>query len=230
MANLGLVLGLESVPVTLHEVLAGKASVDDAIYEGPNGLKVVPSGISLQGFQNADPEKMKDVMRDLIGRSDFLLIDAPAGISKDGVVALAIADEVILVVNPELSSMADALKTKILTEMVGGKVYGAILNRAGMENTELRRHSVEDVLGVRVIDMIPEDANVRGQPPTRHRWSSSTRHPGLPGPSGGSQQTSRARSTRKSRSRSRKGSWTGWHGPSSAAPPADRGETPSQRD
>ena len=101
MANLGLVLGLESVPVTLHEVLAGKASVDDAIYEGPNGLKVVPSGISLQGFQNADPEKMKDVMRDLIGRSDFLLIDAPAGISKDGVVALAIADEVILVVNPE---------------------------------------------------------------------------------------------------------------------------------
>ena len=57
--------------------------------------------------------------------------------------------------------MADALKTKILTEMVGGKVYGAILNRAGMENTELRRHSVEDVLGVRVIDMIPEDANVR---------------------------------------------------------------------
>jgi len=161
MANLGLVLGLESVPVTLHEVLAGKASIEDAIYEGPNGLKVVPSGISLQGFQNADPEKMKDVMRDLVGRSEFLLIDAPAGISKDGVVALAIADEVVLVVNPELSSMADALKTKILTEMVGGKVYGAILNRAGMENTELRRHSVEDVLGVRVIDMIPEDANVR---------------------------------------------------------------------
>ena len=84
MANLGLVLGLESVPVTLHEVLAGKASVDDAIYEGPNGLKVVPSGISLQGFQNADPDKMKDVMRDLIGRSDFLLIDAPPGSARTG--------------------------------------------------------------------------------------------------------------------------------------------------
>jgi septum site-determining protein MinD len=40
-------------------------------------------------------------------------------------------------------------------------VFGAILNRSGMENTELRRHSVEDVLGVRVIDMIPEDTNVR---------------------------------------------------------------------
>ncbi|MDD1672106.1 MAG: cell division ATPase MinD [Methanomicrobiales archaeon] len=161
MANIGLILGLEGVPVTLHEVLAGKATIDDAIYEGPSGVKVVPSGISLQGFQQANPERMRDVMKALVSRCDFLLIDAPAGISKDGVVALAIADEVILVVNPELSSMADALKTKILTEMVGGKVFGAILNRAGMENTELRRHSVEDVLGVRVIDMIPEDTNVR---------------------------------------------------------------------
>lgn len=161
MANIGLILGLEGVPVTLHEVLAGKATIDDAIYEGPSGVKVVPSGISLQGFQQANPERMRDVMKALVSRCDFLLIDAPAGISKDGVVALAIADEVILVVNPELSSMADALKTKILTEMVGGKVFGAILNRAGMENTELRRHSVEDVLGVRVLDMIPEDTNVR---------------------------------------------------------------------
>lgn len=161
MANIGLILGLEGVPITLHEVLAGKATIDDAIYEGPSGVKVVPSGISLQGFQQANPERMRDVMKSLVSRCEFLLIDAPAGISKDGVVALAIADEVILVVNPELSSMADALKTKILTEMVGGKVFGAILNRAGMENTELRRHSVEDVLGVRVIDMIPEDSNVR---------------------------------------------------------------------
>ncbi|MDD3622700.1 MAG: cell division ATPase MinD [Methanofollis sp.] len=161
MANLGLVLGLEEAPVTLHEVLAGQAKVDDAIYEGPNGVKVVPSGISLQGFQNADPDRLRDVMRSLVDRCDYLLVDAAAGISKDGVVALAISDEVILVVNPELSSMADALKTKILTEMVGGTVYGAIINRSGMENTEIRRHSVEDVLGVRVVDMIPEDPNVR---------------------------------------------------------------------
>ncbi|MBP2145972.1 septum site-determining protein MinD [Methanofollis sp. W23] len=161
MANLGLVLGLEEAPVTLHEVLAGQAKIDDAIYEGPNGVKVVPSGISLQGFQNADPDRLRDVMRSLVDRCDYLLVDAAAGISKDGVVALAISDEVILVVNPELSSMADALKTKILTEMVGGTVYGAIINRSGMENTEIRRHSVEDVLGVRVVDMIPEDSNVR---------------------------------------------------------------------
>ena len=161
MANMSLILGMDDVPVTLHEVLAGKADIEDAIYEGPGGVKVVPSGISLQGFQQADPDKLRDVMHRLIDRCEYLLIDAPSGISKEGVVPLSVADEVILVVNPELASMADALKTKILCEVMGGRVYGAILNRAGLEHTEIRSHSVEDVLGVRVIDVVPEDANVR---------------------------------------------------------------------
>jgi septum site-determining protein MinD len=161
MANVGLVLGLQDAPVTLHEVLAGKGSISDAIYEGPGGLKVIPSGISLQGFQQADPDKIRDVMSEIVKRCEFLLIDAPAGISKDGVVPLAVADEVILVVNPELSSIVDALKTKILTEVVGGHVLGAIINRVSQEKTEIITKKMEKVLGVKVIGIIPEDANVR---------------------------------------------------------------------
>ena len=161
MANMALILGMDEVPVTLHEVLAGKADIEDAVYEGPAGVKVVPSGISLQGFQQADPDKLRDVMHKLVDRCEYLLIDAPSGISKEGVVPLSVADQVILVVNPELASMADALKTKILCEVMGGSVYGAILNRAGQEHTELRSQIVEDVLGVRVVDVVPEDANVR---------------------------------------------------------------------
>ena len=48
MANMALVLGMDEIPITLHEVLAGKADIEDAIYDGPGGVKVVPSGISLQ--------------------------------------------------------------------------------------------------------------------------------------------------------------------------------------
>lgn len=161
MANLGLLLGLERSPVTLHEVLAGTARIEEAIYDGPGGVKVVPCGISLQGFQNANPERLQEVMRYLLDGVDIMIIDAPAGISKDGVIPLAIADEVILVVNPEISSMADALKTKVLTDMVGGHVSGAILNRAGVEKTELKRQKVSDLLGIPVIAAVPEDANVR---------------------------------------------------------------------
>ena len=161
MANLGLVLGLGETPVTLHEVLAGEAKIRDAMYEGPYGLKVVPSGLSLRGFQNADPERLKDVMRDLTDRCDFLLLDAPAGIGTDAVVPLTVADEVLLVVNPEISSLVDALKINILTEMVGGTVGGAILNRASLEDAGMGRRKIEETLGVPIIDTVPEDADVR---------------------------------------------------------------------
>jgi septum site-determining protein MinD len=161
MANLGLSLGLADVPVTLHEVLSGKASIKEAIYEGPGGVRVVPSGISLQGFQQSNPELLRDILKDLTDTLDFLLIDAPAGISRDGVVPLAVADDVILVVNPELSAIVDAMKTKILTEVVGGHVYGAIVNRATPESMGSISQKMEKVLGTRVIGMIPEDPNVR---------------------------------------------------------------------
>lgn len=161
MANLGLVLGLERSEVTLHEVLAGKADVKDAIYDGPNGVKVLPSGISLQGFQNADPEKMIDVMGTLVENYDYMLIDAPAGISKDGVVPLAIADDVILVVNPEISSIADAMKTKVLVEMIDSSVLGIVLNRVGTTTTELSNEKVENLLDCKILEAVPDDANVR---------------------------------------------------------------------
>ena len=89
------------------------------------------------------------------------MIDAPAGISKDGVVPLAVADEVILVVNPELSSIVDALKTKILTEVVGGHVLGSIINRVDQDKSDVISRKMEKVLGVKVLGIIPEDSNVR---------------------------------------------------------------------
>ncbi|VVB89321.1 Iron-sulfur cluster carrier protein [uncultured archaeon] len=161
MANLGLLLGLEKSKITLHEVLGGSAKINEAIYDGPAGLKVIPSGLSLKGFQNCDPDRLREVMTSIVEGMDFVLIDAPAGISKDGVIPLAVADHVILVVNPELASMADALKTKALTEMLGRSVEGVILNRAELERTEINRNKVAELLGVKVLEMIPEDANVR---------------------------------------------------------------------
>ena len=161
MANLGLLLGLEKSKVTLHEVLAGKADVKDAIYDGPNGVKVLPSGISLQGFQDADTEKMVDVMGDLVESYDYMIIDAPAGISKDGVVPLAVADDVILVVNPEISSIADAMKTKVLAEMINSNVLGMVLNRSGTTTTELSNEKVENLLDCKILEVVPDDANVR---------------------------------------------------------------------
>lgn len=161
MANIGLLLGLEKSKITLHEVLSGEAEIKDAVYDGPSGLKVVPSGLSLKGFQKSNPDKLKQVISVLTDGMDYVLIDAPAGISRDGIIPLAVADRVLLVVNPELSSLTDALKTKTLTELLGKQIEGAILNRTELEKTEISRNKVQELLGVQVLETIPEDANVR---------------------------------------------------------------------
>ncbi|MCZ7383134.1 MAG: AAA family ATPase [Candidatus Methanoperedens sp.] len=88
MANLGLLLGLEKSKITLHEVLSGEAEIKDATYSGPAGLLIVPSGLTLKGFQKANPDKLKNVVSKLTEGMDYVLIDAPAGISRDGLIPL----------------------------------------------------------------------------------------------------------------------------------------------
>jgi septum site-determining protein MinD len=161
MANLGLVLGLERSKITLHEVLAGEAEVSQAVYRLPSGLKVVPSGISLRGFQDADPDRLQFVMNELIKDAEYVIIDAPAGINKDGVIPLAVADEVILVVNPELSSMLDAAKVEAVVDIVGGTLGGIVINRVPPYRASMTVQKIGEVMNAPVLGVIPEDSNVR---------------------------------------------------------------------
>lgn len=55
MANLSLVLGMEDIPVTLHDVLAREADLKDAIYEGPAGVKVIPVGSAWRRSRRPSP-------------------------------------------------------------------------------------------------------------------------------------------------------------------------------
>ncbi|RLG36922.1 MAG: septum site-determining protein MinD [Candidatus Alkanophagales archaeon] len=161
MANLELLVDFGGHRRTLHDVLAGDAEIDDAIYTGPGGVDIVPGGISIKGFQKANPEHLKHVMSDLLGKYDFVIIDAAAGLSKEVIVPLSLADEVILVVNPEIPSIVDALKTKAVAEMVGSRVENAILNKVVGEKIELTRDKISELLEVTIIETIPEDINVR---------------------------------------------------------------------
>ncbi|MEE8167370.1 MAG: cell division ATPase MinD [Candidatus Hydrothermarchaeales archaeon] len=162
MANLELHLGLEGMKVTLNNVLSGDAEIEDSIYQGPGGVKVIPAGISLDGLKNADPDRLKSVLRQLMDMTDILLIDSPPGLGKAVITALATAQEVILVVIPEISSMSDALKTKIVAKKLGTHILGAVINRAGYdEKTDLTTPEVEAILEVNVLGVIPEDVELR---------------------------------------------------------------------
>ncbi|BDH79901.1 MAG TPA: P-loop NTPase [Methanothermobacter sp.] len=160
MANLELVLGMEGKSVTLHDVLAGKADIEEAIYEGPEGVKVVPAGISLEGLRNVKLERLEEVLSQLLEDTDILLIDAPAGLEKDAITALAAAEELLLVTTPEIPSISDVLKTKIIADKLDVKIIGVIVNREQHDKTFLTVDEIETILEVPVISVIPEDPEI----------------------------------------------------------------------
>jgi septum site-determining protein MinD len=161
MANLELILGMEGKSRTLQDVLAGECEIEEAIYEGPGGVKVVPAGISLSKLKRVNPERLAGVMESLVDRTDILIIDAPAGLGKEAYIALSMAENLILVVNPEISSLSDALKTKKVAEMCGTNVLGAILNRATGNEFDLTAHHVGAVLETQILTVVPEDSEVK---------------------------------------------------------------------
>ncbi len=174
MANLALILGLGGQKTTLHEVLAGEARLSKAIYDGPQGVRVVPSGISLNGIQRARLGRLRKVVADLARKFKFILIDAPSGLDRDAIVALMMAQETVLVVTPDIASISNALKTKIVAERLGVKPTGVIVTRATDRPVDLPGDEIASTLELPVLATIPEDPEVRhsvafGEPVVTYR-------------------------------------------------------------
>ena len=160
MANLELILGMEGKSITLHDVLSGEASIEDAIYEGPGGVKVIPAGISLEGLRKIRLDRLEEALSILVENADILLIDAPAGLEKDALAAIAAAQELILVTTPEVPSISDALKTKIVANKLGVEITGVVINREQHDKTFLTVNEIETILEVPVIAVVPDDPEV----------------------------------------------------------------------
>ncbi|MEE9593781.1 MAG: cell division ATPase MinD [Candidatus Hydrothermarchaeales archaeon] len=156
MANVELRLRLDKKGKSLHDVLAGDADVHEAIYDGPGGLKVVPCGTSLEGLRAADPNKLGEVLMKVLETTDVLIIDAPAGLGT-ALGAMAVAHEMLLVVNPEIASVADAMKVKQVFQELEGVFLGVIVNRASYNEEDLKIGEIEALLDSEVIAVVPED-------------------------------------------------------------------------
>jgi septum site-determining protein MinD len=161
MANLELIIGMEGKPVTLHDVLAGEAAVSKAVYKGPAGVRVVPAGISLEGIQKAKLDRLKSVVTKLAQGTEILLIDGPSGLERDALTTLAMGDELVVVINPDITSVSDALKTKIVARHLRVKPLGIVITRTTDKRVDLPKERIETILELPVLAVVPEDLEVQ---------------------------------------------------------------------
>ncbi len=158
--NLSLHLGIPFYPITLHDVLRGDADSSQAIYEHPSGLKIVPASLKTDDLVETNIEKLNRVMLNLLGRADIIIIDAAAGLGKEALSAVNVADEIIVVTNPELPAVTDALKTINVAKQLGTGVLGVVVNRYRGLKHELRIPDIESMLEAPIISVVPEDIAV----------------------------------------------------------------------
>ncbi|MSS74921.1 septum site-determining protein MinD [Candidatus Pacearchaeota archaeon] len=159
--NVGLHLGAPVVPVSLNHVLSGRAKVGDAIYEHESGMKIIPSSLSIKELKRLNHGKLKDVGKKLRKMADYIIYDSAAGLGEEALASLESGDELIIVTNPEIPAVTDALKTAKVIEQLGKTVRGVIVTRVRGVKTEMPIQNVRDMLELPIIGVIPEDKNVQ---------------------------------------------------------------------
>jgi len=159
--NLGFHIGIPLYPKTLHDVLKGDAHITEAMYIHDSGLRVVPAGLSVEDLKDTSPENLSDVLLDAVGEPDFVLIDSAAGLGNESINAIEASDEVMIVTNPNLPAVTDALKTVNIAEEAGTDVTGVILNMVKDHDSELSTEEVESMIGYEVLMEVPDHEKVQ---------------------------------------------------------------------
>ena len=110
LANIDVMLGVRAKR-NLGHVLAGECELADAIVEGPFGIKIIPATSGAQAMTELSHAQHVGLIRafgSLEDEMDVLLIDTAAGIS-DMVISFArAAQDVVVVVCDEPTSITDA--------------------------------------------------------------------------------------------------------------------------
>ncbi len=110
LANVDVLLGLKPRR-NLSDVLAGQASLTDVVVSGPCGLRIVPAASGTQAMVHLSAQQhagLISAFSEIAHQMDVLIVDTAAGIA-DGVISfLRAAQEIVVVVCNEPTSITDA--------------------------------------------------------------------------------------------------------------------------
>jgi len=110
LGNLDLLLGL-SPKATIHEVLSLQKTLEEVVWEGPLGLKVLPASSGIAELAELNDHQKLFLLNELDHYAeslDAVLIDTGAGISSNVLFFNIAARERIVVANNEPPSLTDA--------------------------------------------------------------------------------------------------------------------------
>jgi septum site-determining protein MinD len=163
LRNLDIVMGLENrIVYDSVDFIEGRCRLRQALIRDKRApeLYLLPTA-QTRDKSAVNPEQMMMLCDELRKDFDFIIIDSPAGIEQGFHTCLAPSNRVLIVTNPEVSSVRDADRVIGLVESQEKGPAQLIINR--MMLTRVKRQemlSMEDiieVLSTEVIGVVPED-------------------------------------------------------------------------
>jgi flagellar biosynthesis protein FlhG len=171
LANVDVLLGLR-VEKNLSHVLSGECTLDEVLVEGPYGIKIAPASSGSQSMTELTPTEHAGLIRafsELQSQIDVLIVDTAAGISDMVLSFSKAAQDIIMVVCDEPTSLTDAYALiKILNKEHGIFRFKIVANmvRSMREGDELFSKLTKVTnrfldVALELVAVIPFDENVR---------------------------------------------------------------------
>jgi flagellar biosynthesis protein FlhG len=147
MANLDIMLGVQP-RFDLGHLLRGNCTLQEAVTEGPAGIKLL-SGITgddtFIDINNDLMHKLGELGSELENEYDFLLIDLGAGAGNSIVSTILAAEELILVLTPEPTAVMDSYSLiKILAKHNYHQSIKMIINQS--DNKKEAKQTAERII------------------------------------------------------------------------------------
>jgi len=166
LRNLDVVMGLENrIVYDLVDAVEGRCRLKQAMIKDKHipDLYLIPSAQS-RDKTAVSPSDMIRLCNELRQDMDWVIVDSPAGIERGFKNAIAPADQVIVVTNPEVSAVRDADRIIGIVEAEEKGTPKLLLNRLNLEmvkqNNMLSADDVVDLLAIDLLGIIPEDKKV----------------------------------------------------------------------
>lgn len=132
LANVNVLLGF-TPSANIQDILSGKAEAKDVIVNHETGIDILPasSGISdLTLLEQSEKMALVSALDELANEYDFLIVDTGAGIGSNVMYFNVAAEEIIVVIDPEPTTITDAYAAiKVLSTEHGRKHFSIIVNR-----------------------------------------------------------------------------------------------------
>ncbi len=166
LRNLDVVMGLENrIVYDIVDVIEGRCKLRQAMIRDKHyqDLYLIPAA-QTRDKNAVSPSDMIRICKDLRPDTDFILIDSPAGIERGFRNAIAAADRVLVITNPEVSAVRDADRVVGILEAEEKRNPALVINRLNpslvKNNDMLSAEDVLDLLGIQLIGIVPEDETV----------------------------------------------------------------------